>query len=107
MKKPSSLAVYLSNKYPILSPKSAQYIALIANRTAREYGTTWATNIVFQDIPAPKVIEYDGYHAESRTGIRASMAALKRFWHTYHYVPMHCTVALPLLTVSQLNVATV
>ncbi len=26
------------------------------------------------------------YHAESRTGIKAGMAALKRFWSTYHYV---------------------
>ena len=100
MKKPSYLALYLSKAYPMLSPQSAQNIARIANRTAREYGTSWATNVVFQDIAAPKVIEFDAYHAESRTGIRASMAALKRFWHTYHYVPMSCTVALPLLKVS-------
>ena len=72
-------------------------IARIANRCAREYGTTWATEILAcDDVLEPTVVYYDGYHAESRTGIRASMAALKRFWSTYHYVAMECQVAIPL-----------
>lgn len=68
----------------------------IANRTARTaYGTVRATNVIFGDVPEPTVTHYDPYHAESRTGIRAKMIALKRFWSTYHYVPTRCTVTLP------------
>lgn len=69
---------------------------LRANRAARQHGSNRATKIVYRDnIMKPTVIEFDPYHAESRTGIRASMAALKRFWSTYHYVATVCVVALP------------
>ena len=82
----------------------------IANRCAKNFGTNRATKIIRPDIDTerhhpvtkdvgnvsrrvfPRVVFYDGYHAESRTGIRASMAALKRFWSTYHYVPAECHV---------------
>ena len=85
-----------------------------ANRAAKHYGTNRATDIVVcsgtladtrsdrrklhrdgdgDTYPVlPRVLNYDGYHAESRTGIRASMAALKRFWSTYHYVASYCKV---------------
>jgi len=85
---------------------------LIANRAARRFGANRATKIQLVRHGArpikkeledgrvsmrclPRVVEYDGYHAESRTGIRASMAALKRFWSTYHYVPTVCVVQVP------------
>ena len=42
----------------------------------------------------PRLIEYDPYHAESRTGIRAGMAVLRRWWNTYHYVPTRLVVAI-------------
>ena len=85
---------------------------LIANRCAKNFGTNRATQIkeldpkklspLAKDVDAgkvslrvlPRVLHYDRYHAESRTGIRASMAALKRFWSTYHYVPTECVVAV-------------
>lgn len=85
-------------------------LSLIANRCARNFGTNRASEIIVQDFPAkplkkeagrvsqrclPRVKAYDQYHAESRTGIRASMAALKRFWSTYHYVPTVCVVVVP------------
>lgn len=80
---------------------------LIANKTARAYGTNRATEIRLRDGETQqlcavrgqslgaRVVEFDGYHAESRTGIRASMAALKRYWSTYHYVPTRCAVVVP------------
>lgn len=82
-------------------------ITLRANRIARAYGSNRATQIFKIDGDSlqlqaargelskqSRVIHFDGYHAESRTGIRASMAALKRFWSTYHYVPTVCKVAV-------------
>lgn len=84
--------------------------SLIANRTAKNFGSNCATKIKIITTPQaplkkeigkvsmltlPRVVEYDQYHAESRTGIRASMVALKRFWSTYHYVPTICVVAVP------------
>jgi hypothetical protein len=68
---------------------------LMANRAAKQYGSNRATEIVKRKILVSRVIKYDGYHAESRTGIRAGMAALKRFWRTYHYVPTVCVVVVP------------
>jgi hypothetical protein len=69
---------------------------IMANRCARAAGTNRATKIILRsDILQAKVIKLDHYHAESRTGIRAGMAALKRYWHTYHYVPTVCVVAVP------------
>ena len=69
---------------------------LIANRAAKQFGANRATKIIKrEDCNVARVVEYDGYHAESRTGIRASMAALKRFWSTYHYVPTVCVVVIP------------
>ena len=92
---------------------STNSLVVIANRAAKQFGTNRATEVkviycrptrvyspVAQDEGEvsqrvlPRVIKYDGYHAESRTGIRASMAALKRFWSTYHYVPSKCVVAV-------------
>lgn len=83
-------------------------ITLRANRIARAYGSNRATQIVKIDgdtlqlratrgelSKVSRVIHFDGYHAESRTGIRASMAALKRFWSTYHYVASVCVVSVP------------
>lgn len=85
-------------------------IRLIANRAAKNFGSNRATEIRLIARGAcplkkeldkvsmrclPRVVEFDRYHAESRTGIRASMAALKRFWSTYHYVPTVCVVAVP------------
>lgn len=91
-------------------------ISLRANRAAKDYGTNRATRInllggetmqlrasrshqtsgdVSTLVGSARVTHYDGYHAESRTGIRASMAALKRFWSTYHYVATVCLVAVP------------
>jgi hypothetical protein len=93
----SNLARQLLKDYPLLSEKTAQELARQANATARKFGTSWATEVVFAPVAEPKVLEYDGYHAESRTGIRAGMAALKKFWSTYHYVPTYCKVALPLV----------
>lgn len=71
-------------------------VRFIANRTAREYGTNRATKIVYDHLQPElaKVIEYDEPHAESRTGIRAKLCALKRYWHTYHYVPVICVVSV-------------
>jgi hypothetical protein len=94
----TALAKQLKIDLPVLSDKAAAKLAREANKTARAYGTTWATEVVFAPIDKPAVTLYDGYHAESRTGIRASMAALKRFWSTYHYVPMRCQVTLPLIS---------
>lgn len=85
---------------------------LIANRAARNFGSNRATEIkratrgarpLKKEVESgkvsmrclPRVSHYDGYHAESRTGIRASMAALKRFWSTYHYVAAVCVVIIP------------
>ena len=69
---------------------------LLANRTAKRYGTNRATKIKLRDdILKARVIHFDGYHAESRTGIRASMAVLKKWWNTYHYVPTVCVVEIP------------
>lgn len=82
---------------------------LIANRCARNFGTNRATKIIMANSPGkpikkdadkvsqrclPFVCHYDGYHAESRTGIRAGMAALKKWWNTYHYVPSECHVVV-------------
>lgn len=84
-------------------------ITVSANRCAKNFGTNRATKIKISGEPhrplavdsgkismrtLPRVTHYDGYHAESRTGIRASMAALKRFWSTYHYVPSVCHVTV-------------
>ena len=86
-------------------------LTLSANRCAKNFGTNRATKItvatrpmkpIAKDVVAgeismrtlPRVTHYDGYHAESRTGIRASMAALKRFWSTYHYVASVCHVTV-------------
>jgi hypothetical protein len=93
----SNLARQLLKDFPLLSEKTAQELARKANAAARQYGTAWATEVVFSPVATPTVLEYDGYHAESRTGIRAGMAALKRYWSTYHYVPSRCKVALPLI----------
>jgi len=84
-------------------------IQKLANRVAlKKTGCNRATKIVMIDgeeiqakasqgvaVFAPNVVLYDSYHAESRTGIRASMAALKKFWNTYHYVPTTLIVAIP------------
>jgi len=85
-------------------------IQKLANRVAlKKTGCNRATKIVMIDgeeiqtkasqgvitVFSPTVVLYDSYHAESRTGIRASMAALKRFWSTYHYVPTKLIVAIP------------
>ena len=87
-----------------MSKYSINY-SLMANRRARRFGTNRATEIIFVNSPrqlrrkdgsmGPLVKEFDRYHAESRTGIRAGMAALKRFWSTYHYVPTVCIVKVP------------
>lgn len=82
------------DKIPHISPMNKFTIpvtSLIANRVAKKFGSNRATKIVLMDgehmqlaavrgtAKFPRVIKYDSYHAESRTGIRASMAALKRF----------------------------
>ena len=82
---------------------------LVANRFAKAKGTNRATKIVIATTPMapvetdsekisqrvfPRLLELDHYHAESRTGIRAGMAALKLFWSTYHYVPTYCEVLI-------------
>lgn len=91
-----------------MNTPAAQQI-LSANRCAKNFGTNRATEIHVWTTPhrplkkeagkvsmrcLPCVVEFDRYHAESRTGIRASMAALKKWWHTYHYVPTVAVVAV-------------
>jgi hypothetical protein len=69
---------------------------LLANRAAKAHGTNRATKIIKSvECRRARVVKFDPYHAESRTGIRACMAALKRFWNTYHYVPTVCVVVVP------------
>ena len=48
---------------------------------------------IVQGALSPRMIG-ESYHAESRTGIWASMAALRKYWSTYHYVAstMHTEV---------------
>jgi len=84
-------------------------VQFIANCTAKACGSNRATEVRLVgpltiqqcavrgqlDKLAPRVVLYDGPHAESRTGIRASLAALKRFWSTYHYVAAKCVVEVP------------
>lgn len=75
---------------------NGEKLSLIANRTAKNYGTNRATEIVFRnDISESKVVFYDPPHAESRTGIRANLCVLRKFWSTYKYVSMECIVAIP------------
>lgn len=82
-------------------------LRVIANRAAKRAGTNRATEIRLitgrprvpkgSDVTRqvlPRVLHLDHYHAESRTGIRAGMAALKLYWSTYRYVPTVCIVAV-------------
>jgi hypothetical protein len=87
-------------------PRVTRQIEKMANSFARSRGTNRATKIIVADEPMrpvstdmgvsrrvfPRLILLDHYHAESRTGIRASMAALKMYWSTYHYVATKCHV---------------
>lgn len=67
-----------------------------ANRAAKKYGTTHATIIkLSEDVNVATVTAYDGPHAESKTGIRASLHALSKWPKTYSYVPSMCVVVIP------------
>lgn len=72
--------------------RNREMVVREANRIAKAYGTTWATDItVSRDAPSG-VLEYDEPHGESKTGIRAKLCAVKQWPRTYDYVAMTCHV---------------
>lgn len=94
----------MKNNFAIPAP------SLIANRAARNFGSNRATKIKLVSVPTkplkkelgkvsmrclPRVVEFDGYHAESRTGIKAPARMASMWPKTYTYIPTVCIVAIP------------